>query len=169
MKHFQGVRFEAQASYQTPLFDDSQDAEDQVIAQAIAILERRYVRGAALTSSEKVKDFLRLRLGEYEHEAFVVIHLDNQHRVLEVEEMFQGTIDGASVYPREVVKSCLRKNAAAVIFAHNHPSGVCEPSEADRRITSQLKTALGTVDIRVLDHIVVSAADAVSFSERGLM
>lgn len=169
MNHFQGVRFEDQANYQTQLFDSTQEAENQVIAQAIAIIERRHQRGQALTSSDVVKDYLRLRMGGYEHEVFVVIHLDQQHRVLDVEEMFRGTIDGASVYPREVVKSCLQKNSAAVILVHNHPSGVCTPSQADQQITQRLKTALGTVDIRVLDHFVVSAVDAVSFSERGLM
>jgi DNA repair protein RadC len=143
--------------------------EDQIIAQAISILENRLLRGPSLSFVEATKDFLRLKFGEKEHEVFVVVHLDNQHRVTQVEELFRGTIDGCAVYPREVVKSCLLKNTAAVIFAHNHPSGVAEPSQADIKITNQLKAALNTVDVRVLDHVVVSAVDAVSFAERGLM
>ena len=95
--------------------------------------------------------------------------MDNRHRVIEIEDMFRGTIDGSSVHPREVVKSALLHNAAAVIFAHNHPSGVAEPSRADQSITERLKKALALVDIRVLDHIVISSAETVSFAERGLL
>ena len=100
---------------------------------------------------------------------FTCLYLDNQHRVVKLEELFSGTIDGAAVYPREVVKRCLRHNAAAVIFAHNHPSGVAEPSQADIAITRRLAAALNTIDVRVLDHIVVGRNEAVSFAERGLM
>ena len=99
----------------------------------------------------------------------MALFLDAQNRVIGVEELFRGTIDGASVYPREVVKRCLAINAAAVIFAHNHPSGVAEPSQADQRLTQRLKAALATVDIRVLDHFVVGEAEALSFAERGLL
>ncbi len=123
----------------------------------------------ALTSSELTRQYLRARLRHYEHEVFACLFLDNQHRVVKLEELFRGTIDGAAVYPREVVKRCLSNNAAAVIFAHNHPSGIAEPSQADIGITQRLKVALNTIDVRVLDHIVVGRSDAISFAERGLL
>lgn len=123
----------------------------------------------ALTSSELTRQYLRARLRHYEHEVFACLYLDNQHRVVKLEELFSGTIDGAAVYPREVVKRCLHNNAAAVIFAHNHPSGIAEPSQADIGITARLKAALNTIDVRVLDHIVVGRCEAVSFAERGLL
>lgn len=123
----------------------------------------------ALTSSELTRQYLRARLRDYEHEVFACLYLDNQHRVVKLEELFSGTIDGAAVYPREVVKRCLHNNAAAVIFAHNHPSGIAEPSQADIGITVRLKAALNTIDVRVLDHIVVGRCEAVSFAERGLL
>lgn len=123
----------------------------------------------ALTSSELTRQYLRARLRHYEHEVFACLYLDNQHRVVKLEELFSGTIDGAAVYPREVVKRCLHNNAAAVIFAHNHPSGIAEPSQADIGITVRLKAALNTIDVRVLDHIVVGRCEAVSFAERGLI
>lgn len=123
----------------------------------------------ALTSSELTRQYLRARLSHYEHEVFACLYLDNQHRVVKLEELFSGTIDGAAVYPREVVKRCLHNNAAAVIFAHNHPSGIAEPSQADIGITARLKAALNTIDVRVLDHIVVGRCEAVSFAERGLL
>jgi DNA repair protein RadC len=104
-----------------------------------------------------------------EHEVFGCLFLDNQHAVIAAEDLFRGTIDGASVYPREVVKRALALNAAAVILYHNHPSGVSEPSQSDQRLTQRLKAALGTVDIRVLDHFVVGRAEALSFAERGLL
>ena len=108
-------------------------------------------------------------MSKFEREVFLVILLDNQHGVLEAEILFQGTIDGAAVYPREVVKLALSKNAAAVIFAHNHPAGIAEPSNADKVITQRLVTALQTVDISVLDHLVVGSVNIVSFAERGLI
>ena len=123
----------------------------------------------ALTSSELTRQYLRARLRHYEHEVFACLYLDNQHRVVKLEELFSGTIDGAAVYPREVVKRCLHNNAAAVIFAHNHPSGIAEPSQADIGITARLKAALNTIDVRVLDHVVVGRCEAVSFAERGLL
>jgi len=123
----------------------------------------------ALTSSELTRQYLRAKLRHYEHEVFACLYLDNQHRVVKLEELFSGTIDGAAVYPREVVKRCLHNNAAAVIFAHNHPSGIAEPSQADIGITQRLKAALNTIDVRVLDHIVVGRCEAVSFAERGLL
>lgn len=123
-------------------------------------------RSDALTSATASKRFLQAKLQGYRYEVFACLWLDNQHRVIRFEELFRGTIDGASVYPREVVQAALRENAAAVIFAHNHPSGVAEPSEADRQITSRLQKALSLVEIRVLDHVVVGQGEVVSFAER---
>jgi DNA repair protein RadC len=120
----------------------------------------------ALRDPSAVRRLLQARLRDRDHETFAALFLDNQHRVIAFEELSQGTIDGASVYPREVIKAALRHGAAAVIFAHNHPSGVAEPSAADRALTERLKAALGQVDIRVLDHFVVGE-DVVSFAERG--
>lgn len=120
-----------------------------------------------LTSPSDTAGYLKLKIGLAPQERFWVLFLDTRHRVLAVEELFRGTIDGASVYPREVARACLAHNAAAVIFAHNHPSGVAEPSQADRLITERLVRALGLLDIRVLDHLVVSASESVSLAERG--
>lgn len=137
-------------------------------------LGRRYLeatvrRDAVLSSPEQTRLFLKARLRPYQHEVFACLFLDNRHRVICFEELFGGTIDGASVYPREVIKRALHHNAAAVIFAHNHPSGVAEPSPADRAITQRLREALGLVDVRVLDHLVVGDSEVVSFAERGLL
>ncbi len=142
--------------------------------QAMQELSQRHLREQlegrdVMTSSELTRQYLRARLGKYEHEVFACLYLDNQHRVVTLEELFSGTIDGAAVYPREVVKRCLHNNAAAVIFAHNHPSGIAEPSQADVSITQRLKSALSTIDVRVLDHILVGGKDVVSFAERGLI
>jgi DNA repair protein RadC len=142
--------------------------------KAVLELARRYMseklaESDALTNSDLTRDYLRARMRDYQHEVFACLYLDNQHRVMAMEELFQGTIDGAAVYPREVVKRCLHNNAAAVIFAHNHPSGLAEPSHADIAITNRLKIALNTIDVRVLDHVVVGRADVVSFAERGLL
>ncbi|MFT7527268.1 MAG: DNA repair protein RadC [Arenicella sp.] len=120
-----------------------------------------------LNSSDAVQQYLLSQLRDRHSEVFAVLFLDSQNRLIQYEELFQGTIDGASVYPREVVKSALRHNAAAVIFSHNHPSGVAEPSDADKHITQNLKQALDLVDIRTLDHIVVGDGYTVSFAERG--
>ncbi|HCL73356.1 MAG TPA: hypothetical protein DIC58_11010, partial [Gammaproteobacteria bacterium] len=115
------------------------------------------------------KRYLQARYGCRSYEAFICIYLNNQQYIVKIEELFRGTIDGAPVYPREVVKRCLYYNAAAVIFAHNHPSAVAEPSQADFGITRRLQAALQTVDIRVLDHLVVAAAEVVSLAERNLL
>jgi DNA repair protein RadC len=115
------------------------------------------------------RDYLLCRLRGYAHEVFACLFLDNQHRVIAFEELFRGTIDGASVYPREVVKKALAANSAAVIFAHNHPSGVAEPSEADKHITQRLRQALGLIDVRVLDHFIVGEGRPFSFAEHGLI
>ncbi|MEZ8407916.1 DNA repair protein RadC [Vibrio splendidus] len=140
--------------------------EHQILEKAVEILESRLVSGDAFTRPNDTKAFLRCKLGEYEREVFGVMLLNNQHQLIEFNELFFGTIDSASVYPREVVKLVLERNASAVIFAHNHPSGDSNPSQADRRITERLKVALALIDVRVLDHIVVGS-DCVSFAERG--
>jgi DNA repair protein RadC len=145
-------------------------------AQLAAVLElaRRTLReklraGDALTTPAAVRDYLRLALGNRAHEVFVCVHLDAQHRVIGAEELFRGTLTQTSVYPREVVKAALAANAAAVIFAHNHPSGVAQPSQADELLTRQLREALALVDVRVLDHFVIAGNQALSFAERGLL
>lgn len=145
-------------------------------AQLAGALEvsRRYLneqleRGVAISEPNVTRDFLRLKMRHYCREVFAVLFLDNQHRLIAYEEMFFGTIDGASVYPREVLRRCLELNAAAVIFAHNHPSGVAEPSAADRRVTERLRAALDLVEIRVLDHMVVGDTEVASFAEKGLL
>lgn len=142
--------------------------EQDVIFEAITIYNRYFSRGEALTSPDKVKDFIKLKLVPFEHEVFVCLFLDNQHRVIAYDELFRGTIDGASVYPREVVKAALQYNAAALLMAHNHPSGISEPSQADRVITEKLKEALALIDIRVLDHFIVGET-VYSFAEHGLL
>ena len=126
-------------------------------------------RGPALSSPRDSGDFLRARLRHLPYEVFACLYLDNRHRVLGFEELFRGTVDGASVHPREVVRACLHRNAAAVIFAHNHPSGVAEPSAADRAITRELRDALQLVGVRVLDHLVVGSGEPVSMASRGLI
>ena len=143
--------------------------EDQVIERALQILSSRFKFGAALTSPSSVRDYLRLAIGGREHEVFVCIWLDSQHRVIGLEEAFRGTLTQTSVYPREIVKSALGHNAAAVIFAHNHPSGAAQPSHADEMLTRNLKEALALVEVKVLDHFVVAGAQAISFAERGLL
>ena len=124
---------------------------------------------SALNSPREVRDYLSLLLARADREVFVVLMLDAQHRVLATEELFQGTLTQTSIYPREVVKVALARNAAAVIFAHNHPSGVAEPSHADELLTRSLKTALALVDIKVLDHFIVAGGRIMSFAERGLL
>jgi DNA repair protein RadC len=142
--------------------------------QAVLEMAKRYLgeqleSSSGLTSPLQTRDYLRARLCHYPYEVFSCLFLDNRHRVIHYEELFRGTIDGASVHPREVVKCALERNAAALIFAHNHPSGVAEPSRADRQITHRLRDALALVEIRVLDHIVVGEGEAVSLAERGLI
>jgi len=142
---------------------------DEILDAARAILAHRVRRGAAISNPRHTRDYLRLHLAPHDHEIFAILFLDNRHRVIEFVPLFRGTIDGASVYPREVVKEALRRNAAAVILAHNHPSGVAEPSQADELITARLRDALALIDVRVLDHFVVTGDDVVSFAERGLL
>jgi DNA repair protein RadC len=145
-------------------------------AQLQAVLEmgQRYLkermnRGDVLSSAEDSKQYLVSRLRGQAQEVFCCLYLDNRHRVLGFEELFHGTINGAAVYPREVVKRVIAHNAVAVILAHNHPSGIAEPSEADQVLTTRLKAALDLVDVRVLDHIIIGDGDPVSFAERGLL
>lgn len=142
---------------------------DQILEAARQAIEQKMQRGAEFTSPVLVKEYLRTKLAGFEHEVFAVLFLDTRHRLIEYAEMFRGTIDSASVYPREVVKEALRLNAAAVIVSHNHPSGNPEPSGADRALTQQLKQALTLVDVRMLDHVIVAGAAATSFAERGLL
>jgi DNA repair protein RadC len=143
--------------------------QDQILRRALAILDGRLREGPVLSAPAAVRDYLRLLLHDREHEGFVCVFLDAQHRVIASDEMFRGTLAQTSVYPREVIKATLAHNAAAVIFAHNHPSGVAEPSRADELLTQTLKQALALVDVKVLDHFVVAGAAAVSFAERGLI
>ncbi len=143
--------------------------QDFLIGLALSVLASRHPKGEPLTSPAQMRDYFQLRYGELEHEVFSLVLLDNRHRLINVEEMFRGTIDGASVYPREVVKDVLKWNASAVAFVHNHPSGITEPSEADKRITERLKDALALIDVKVLDHLIVSHESTVSFAEQGLL
>ncbi len=139
----------------------------QVVEQALAWLEGQMCQGDAMSSPEVVKRYLRLRLGGRPHEVFALVYLDSRHRVIEVQELFRGTLTQTAVYPREVVIEALQRNAAAVILAHNHPGGSPEPSQADRHLTRQLKQVLDLVDVRVLDHLVITREAVVSLAERG--
>ncbi len=141
----------------------------QLIAAARRAMTRRVRRGAALDSPRAVREFLALKLGTLEHETFAVLLLDARHRLIDYVELFRGTIDGASVHPREVVKLALARNAAALVLAHPHPSGVPEPSHADELITKRLREALALVDIRVLDHIIVAGGETLSLAESGVL
>lgn len=149
---------DTRAKYQTD--------ESAVLAQAEAILRRRLERLGAISDPGQASHYFRMRLAGLDHEQFHVLFLDTSHRIIAIEILARGTIDGAEVHPREVVKAALTHNAAAVILAHNHPSGNSEPSAADRAVTARLKQALGLVDIRVLDHIVVGET-CVSLAARG--
>ena len=142
--------------------------------QSVLELARRHLgeqlsREQVFTNPKTVRQFVRTHFQGYQREVFLCLFLDTRHRLIVAEELFQGTIDGASVYPREVVKRALQHNAGAVIFSHNHPSGIAEPSRDDEQITRRLKEALALVDIRVLDHIVVGRNEEVSLAERGLL
>ncbi len=144
--------------------------QEALIAHAIACLEERYwVKKDAITSPADTRAYFKLKLDGSKAEIFACLYLDNRHQVLGYEELFRGTIDGASVHPREVVRRVLELNAAAVIFAHNHPSGLTEPSQSDIRITQRLKDALALIDVRVLDHLIIGAGEGVSLAEKGLL
>ncbi|GAB3237243.1 RadC family protein [Pseudaeromonas pectinilytica] len=138
-----------------------------VLEMSCRYLDEEMKRGDALTSPTATRRFLQARLRDRRQEVFALLLLDNQHRVVHFTELFWGTIDAASVYPREVVQTVLKYNAAAVILCHNHPSGVAEPSRADRSLTDRICAALGLIDVRVLDHLVIGDGETVSFAERG--
>lgn len=144
---------------------------DAIIIEALAILDRRLRKpGAVMGAPGQVRAYLMLHLAELGHEVFMGLFLDAQNRLIEARELFRGTLTQTSVYPREVVRAALDTNAHAVIFAHNHPSGVCEPSHADETLTHDLKAALALVDVRVNDHFIVAGnAPPLSFAERGLL
>ena len=142
---------------------------DQILEAARQAIEHKMQRGASFTSPAAVKEYLCAKLAGFEHEVFAALFLDTKHRLIEYIELFRGTIDSASVYPREVVKAALRVNAAAAVFSHNHPSGNPEPSHADKVLTQRLREALAIVEIRTLDHIVVGSEGTVSFAEQGLL
>lgn len=142
--------------------------------QAVMEMARRHYReilrrGSALTSPKATRAFLSASLRHYAYEVFACLFLDSQHRIIQFEELFRGTLDGAGVYPREVARQALFHNAAAVIFAHNHPSGIAEPSQADRTITAKLQSSLALFDIRVLDHFIIGDGKPFSFAEHGLI
>ncbi len=174
LEEFGSLRVLMQANCAT--FTKAKGLGNAKYAQLQAVLEmaRRHTfeeleRGDVLTSPEATRAYLSNQLRNYPYEVFACLFLDNQHHILEFEELFRGTIDGASVYPREVVKKALDHNAAAVIFAHNHPSGISEPSQADKLITNKLKQALDLLDIRVLDHFIIGDGMPYSFAEHGLL
>ena len=140
---------------------------DEVMSAARRVLSHRIRRGTVLTSPDAVRDLLRVKLGELEHEVFVSLLVDSQNRLIEYAELFRGTLAQTSVYPREVVREALARNAAAVMLAHNHPSGSSAPSESDVLLTRALVQALALVDIRILDHFVVAGHQVHSFAEHG--
>ena len=173
LQGFQGLRQLLKADQQSFCQHPGLGTAKYAQLQAVLEMARRYLfeslqRGDTLSSPQETRQYLSSQLRDYPHEVFAVLFLDQRHRVICFEELFRGTIDGASVYPREVVKKALQHNAAALIFAHNHPSGVAEPSQADEQITRRLVDALKLVDVRVLDHFVVGD-EVVSFAERGLL
>lgn len=144
-------------------------SEEDVLYWAETIITTRFSRSNYLTSPDLTRDFLHIILAQEHREIFLIIFLDSQNGVLGYESLFQGTIDGAAVYPREIVKSVLTNNAASVILAHNHPSGKAEPSHADQKITERIIKALETIDVKVLDHLIVGGTSSVSFAERGIL
>lgn len=153
-----------------PLSARIREREDTAIAEALAILKRRLQRDSfSVDAPQVMRDYLVTQLAQLEHEVFYVVFLDARNRVIAAEEMFRGTLMQTSVYPREVVKRGLHHNAGAVLFAHNHPGGIAEPSRSDELLTATLKRALALIEVRVLDHFVVAGTVALSFAERGLL
>ncbi len=174
LDNFGGLRAVLNATWQQLIASPDIDDDQLTKIRAVRELSRRYFEetlsiGTAIKSPADTETFLLARLRDRQYEVFCCIFLDNRHRVILFEEMFRGTIDGTSVYPREVVKAALQVNAAAVILAHNHPSGIAEPSHADERITKRVKTALNLVDIRLLDHLVIGDGVSVSLASMGLL
>ena len=174
LDRFGGLRSALHADNQELLACDGVGQARLARLRALPKLARRYYEdslptGEVIRSPADTESFLKARMQHLDHELFCCLFLDNRHRVLRFDELFRGTIDGTSVYPREVVKEALSINAAAVILAHNHPSGVAEPSQADERITKRLKSALDLVDIRLLDHLIVGDGRATSLASRGLL
>jgi DNA repair protein RadC len=172
LSHFGGLRALLNASQEEFCAMPGMGPAKYAQLQATLAMARRHLgkaleRGKPLTDPVATRKYLQARFRDLPHEVFACLYLDNRHRVIAFEDLFRGTIDGASVHPREVVRAALKHNAAALIFAHNHPSGVAEPSDADRRLTRRLADALALVDIRVLDHFVVGDGEVVSFAERG--
>lgn len=160
-----GITRDSKGSYKLT----GKTTEQDVLAAAEGILRSKLDRQGSIGNPSDATNFLRMRLGSLLHEEFHVMWLDNRHRILDCQKLFTGTIDGASIHLRETVRAALNINAAACILSHNHPSGVAEPSAADRAITKELRDVLSMVGVRVLDHIVVSAGEAVSMAGRGLM
>jgi len=142
---------------------------ESVMDLALWVLAARHEKGQALENPKQTQAYLRLHLAERPSEVFACLYLDTRHRVIALEELFQGTVDGASVHPRVVVQRALETNSAAALFFHNHPAGIAEPSQADLRITQHLADALKLVDIRVLDHVIVATEGSISFAKRGLI
>jgi len=174
LKRFGGLRQLLHADSATLCIEPGIGPARAAIICALPDLARRYYEtslptGQAIKNPADTEAYLHARLSHLGHELFCCLYLDNRHRVLRFDEMFRGTIDGTSVYPREVVKEALTVNAAAVILAHNHPSGVAEPSQADERITKRLKAALELVDIRLLDHLIIGSGESTSMASRGLL
>lgn len=174
LKEFKSVRGLLTADRKTLCAAPGMGAARYATLQAVLELARRHYQelmhsGPALLNPQATREFLHMRLRDLPHEVFCCLYLDNRHRVIAFEELFRGTLDGASVHPREVVKRALAHNAAALILAHNHPSGVAEPSPADELITRRLKEALSLIDVRVLDHLVVGDRHCESLAERGLL
>lgn len=172
LQHFDGLRGLLTANQTTFCAFAGLGAAKFSQLQAVLELARRHLaenlqRGEALTDPAATRRYLTAHLRDYPHEVFACLFLDNRHRVIVFEELFRGTINGASVHPREVVRRALVHNAAAVILAHNHPSGVAEPSEADRQLTRRLQAALQLVDVKVLDHVIIGDGESVAFAERG--
>lgn len=172
LKHFGGLRELLGANFDNFCAFPGLGQAKFTQLQAVLELAHRHLgeqlqRGDALTDPAMTRQYLTTRLREYQYEVFACLFLDNRHRILGFEELFRGTINGASVHPREVVRHALDYNAAAVIFSHNHPSGIAEPSDADRSITRRLQEALELVDIRVLDHVIIGDGESVAFAERG--
>jgi DNA repair protein RadC len=152
-----------------PIRLDPTGTRPPIVTEALQWLERHIRQGPLLSAPVAVHDYLRLRIAHHDHEVFTVLFLDAQNRLIEASELFRGTLTQTSVYPREIAREALARNAASVILAHNHPSGSAEPSAADRALTHNVRNALHLLDIRVLDHFVVTRSHCLSFAERGLL